>query len=123
MERIDYPKKRSDAEIEALLWYFLKKRKVDARLQVTAYNPDSEKKSCKLDLVVFVDKLPKCIVEVKSWSDGYSRNAIYRTNNTKQIKKYKEYYGLPVLVCARINFIDKTIALIENILSTSQSNI
>ncbi len=116
-ETIGYPKKHSEAEIQALLWYFLRKRKIDAKLQVTAFNPRTGKKSCKLDLVVFVDHEPRCIVECKSWSNGYSRTAIYRTNNTKQIQKYKDFYGLPVLVCARISFVTTTIALIEKILN------
>ncbi len=118
MNKIEYPKKKSEAEIQALLWYFLRKRKIDARLQVTAHNPITNKKSCKLDLVIFVDQKPRCIVECKSWSDGYSRTAIYRTNNTKQIRKYKEFYGLPVLVCARSSFVTTTITLIEQILKS-----
>ncbi len=116
--KIEYPKKQSEAEIQALLWYFLRKRKIDARLQVTGYNPISGKKSCKLDLVVFVDKEARCIVECKSWSNGYSKTAIYRTNNTKQIKKYKALYELPVLVCARSSFITPTITLIENLIGS-----
>ena len=116
MEEIAYPKKHSEAEIQALLWYFLRKQKLDARLQVTAYNPISGKKSAKLDMVIFVDKVPRCIIECKSWSYGYSKTAIYRTNNTKQIKKYKQFYGLPVLVCARMSFVTPTIALIKKIL-------
>lgn len=115
MEKIKYPGKHSEAEIQALLWYFLRKAKIDARLQVTAYNPLSGKDSLKLDLVVFVKKLPQCIVECKSWSDGYSKTAIYRTNNSKQIKRYKEFFGLPVLVCARMSFVTPTIALIKKI--------
>ena len=86
MNNIPYPKKRSESEIQALLWYFLRKRKIDARLKVSAYNHKAQKNSCHLDLVIFVDKLPKCIVECKSWSKGYSKTAIYRTNNTKQSK-------------------------------------
>lgn len=113
---IEYPEKHSEAEIEALLWYFLRKRKIDARLQVTGFNKFTGKKSCKLDLVIFVDKVAKCIVECKSWSKGYSKTAIYRTNNTKQIRKYKALYGLPVLVCARMSYVTVTIELIEKII-------
>ncbi len=116
-EKIEYPKKHSEAEIQALLWYFLRKRKMDVRLQVIGYNPYTNKKSCKLDMVVFVDKIAKCIIECKSWQAGYSKTAIYRTNNTNQIKKYKEFYGLPVLICARMSYITKTISLIESILN------
>ena len=117
MTEIDYPRKHSEAEIQALLWYFLRKEKIDARLQVTAYDTVTAKKSKKLDLVIFVAKVAKCIVECKSWSDGYSKTAIYRTNNTKQIKRYKELYGLPVLVCARMSYVVPTVNLIKSILS------
>jgi len=113
---IEYPKKHSKTEIQALLWYFLRKRKIDARLQVTAFNTKTGKKSCKLDLVVFIDKQPKCIVECKSWSKSYSKTAIYRTNNTQQIKKYKALFNLPVLVCAGMNFIIPCISGIEKVL-------
>lgn len=116
MDKIAYPKKHSESEIQALLWYFLRKKKIDARLEVSAYNPISGKNSYKLDIVIFVNKVPCCIIECKSWSDGYSKTAIYRTNNTKQIKKYKAVYGLPVLVCARMSFVTPTIALIEKII-------
>ena len=116
MEMITYPRKHSEAEIQALLWYFLRKRKIDARLQVTSYSPGTGKKSCRLDLVVFVNKQARCIVECKSWSNGYARTAIYRTNNTKQIKKYKSLYELPVLVCARMSFVTPMIALIKKII-------
>lgn len=116
MDTIEYPQKHSEAEIQALLWYFLRKKKIDARLQVTAYNPVTGKKSCKLDVVVFVNKEPRCIVECKSWRDSYAKTAIYRTNNTKQIKKYREFYNLPVLICARMRFVTTTVALIEKLL-------
>ncbi len=124
MNRIDYPRKHSKAEIQALLWYFLRKDEIDARLQVTGADGhvirrigDSiGKKWCKLDMVIFKDKIPKCIVECKSWSDGYSKTAIYRTNNTKQIEKYKELYSLPVLICARMSFVTTTVSRVKGIL-------
>jgi hypothetical protein len=121
MNKLDYPKKKSSAEIGALLWYFLRKRKIDAKLQVIAHNTESGKVSAKLDLVIFVNEEAVCIVECKSWSDNYERTAIYRTNNTKQIKKYKQDYNIPVLVCARANFIDRTIALIERIIKNPEN--
>ena len=115
MNTIAYPEKHSEAEIQALLWYFLRKKKIDARLEVTAHIP-YKRRSSRLDLVVFVGKDARCIVECKSWSDNYSRTAIYRTNNTKQINKYKTTYGLPVLVCARMSYVVPTVSLVEKIL-------
>lgn len=114
---IVYPKKRAESEIQATLWYFLRKRKIDAHLQVTGYNPQNPKEDCRLDLVVFVDEVAKIIVECKSWSDGYSRTAIYRTNNTKQVQNYRKFFEVPVLVCARMEYITPTIKLIERILA------
>ena len=117
MDTIAYPGKHSEAEIQAQLWYFLRKRKIDARLEVPVISSTSGRRTWRLDIVIFnKDEEPICIVECKSWSDGYSRNAIYRTNNTKQIKKYKASFGLPVLVCARWNFIERTIEIIEHII-------
>jgi predicted transglutaminase-like protease len=114
---IEYPKKHSEAEIQSLLWYFLRKRKIDARLQVSGYSTKTNKMGNKLDLVVFVDKEPKVIVECKSWSLDYDRTAIYRTNNTKQIKKYKDIYKLPVLICARMEYVTKIIDKIQEFLN------
>lgn len=119
MDKIPYPRKHSEAEIQALLWYFLRKRKIDAKLQVTAYNPITKKKSCKLDLVVFANKEAICIVECKSWTDNYSKTVTYRTNNTMQIKKYKRFYELPVLLCGRMSYITPTINAIETIIHST----
>ena len=116
MDLIKYPKKdKNEAEIQALLWYFLRKRKVDARLEVAANIPDSKKHN-KLDIVIFVGKEPKCIIECKSWQSGYALTAQYRRNNTKQLTKYRTTYNLPVLVCARVNHIDGTIERIYELL-------
>lgn len=113
---IEYPVKHSEGEIQALLWYFLRKDKIDARLQVTAFSCRTMKRSNKLDMVIFVGKVAKCIVECKSWTDGYERTAIYRTNNSQQIKKYKETYNLPVLVCARMSYVTTCVEKIKEII-------
>ncbi len=112
MEKIIYPRKHNEAEIEALLWYFLKKRKIDARLQVCT--PRGHNKHLQLDLVVFKNKEAICIVECKSWSKQYSYLQKYmRTRNTRQIKRYEDTFGLPVFVIGRfeqINFIMSKVA-------------
>ena len=41
----------------------IRKRKIDARLQVTEIRKRNKRKSNKLELVIFVDKIPKKIVE------------------------------------------------------------
>uniref|UniRef100_A0A6M3LA39 Restriction endonuclease type IV Mrr domain-containing protein n=1 Tax=viral metagenome TaxID=1070528 RepID=A0A6M3LA39_9ZZZZ len=117
---IKYPRKRSEAEIQALLWYFLRKKKIDARLEVRGGSPDG-KRGCQLDIVVFVDKSPVCIIECKSWSSSYQLTARYRVNNRKQIQRYKEFFGLPVLVCGRINKVTDTVREVESILSSTNN--
>ena len=116
--KIGYPGRDSEAEIQATLWHELRQRNIDARLQVPSINPLIGRRSWRLDVVVFVDKEPKCIIECKSWSDGYSRSAFYRTNNTGQIKKYKNIYGLPVLICARMSFIPVTVKMVEEVINS-----
>jgi len=108
-DRIKYPERHSEAEIEALLWHQLQQKGIDARLQVTAYSSKSGGNNNKLDLVVFKNKAAICIVECKSWSDSYYRVYPYRRNNSKQIVKYRETYNLPVLLCGRMDDIPKTI--------------
>jgi len=113
MSKIEYPRKRGEAELQALLWYFLRKRKIDARLEVSARNG----RSYRLDIVIFRDKQAICIVECKSWSARYSiLRAYQRGKNTKQIQRYKEAFNLPVLVIGRFNQITPTIEEIEKIL-------
>ena len=106
---IKYPKKRqNEAEMQALLWYFLRKRKIDARLQVIT-------PITRLDIVVFKSEKPICIIECKSWSRSYSIVRQYRLNNTKQLQKYKGLFGLPVLICGRANDIDKVLSQVSGL--------
>ncbi len=100
-KQIRYPKKRSEVEIQAILWYFLRKKKVDARLEVIGDIENGKK--CIFDIVIFKNKVPVCIVECKSWSNSYILNQKYRkAHNTKQIKKYESLFGLPVIVCGHM---------------------
>ena len=88
-------------------------------------NGEKEKKmkSCKMDLVVFVNQQAKVIVECKSWSNSYTRNAPYRLgSNSKQIGKYRAIYQIPVLVCAHMNQVDETIREITKILADPRTS-
>lgn len=119
IKEIYYPKKRSEAEIQALLWYFLKKRKLDARLEVPGfYQYDGDKpRRCIFDIVIFRSEKAVCIIECKSWSSSYNSNQKYRRHhNTRQLTRYKDVFGLPVVVVGRINKIDDAIQEIEHIL-------
>ena len=115
MVGIEYPKRNSEAEIQAVLWSKLRNNNIDARLQVTSFNPKTNKKSWKLDLVVFVNQMAVCIVECKAWSKSYSKTTIYRHDNTGQLQKYRRVYGIPVLVCGTKEHINSILSQIENI--------
>ena len=113
MREIIYPRKISEAEVQAQLWTELKKFSVDARLQVIGKGDD---KLCKLDLVVFQNAIPKCIVECKGWSKRYSKERWYQlAKNTKQVVRYQQF-GVPVFVCGRQESIPNVICLIRNCL-------
>lgn len=111
---IEYPLKHSEAEIQALLWYFLRKRKIEARLQVSASNLQ---RRFLFDLVVFRDEIAVCIVECKSWSSRYAKLRSYQHHrNTKQIISYKKAFNLPVLTIGRMSQVTNTITEIEKLL-------
>ena len=99
--KIEYPKKdKNETEIGALLWYFLRKRKIDARLQVSA-------EKSRLDIVCFKDRQAVCIIECKGWSRSYSLVRQYRRNNSKQLQRYRALFNIPVFLCGRASDITK----------------
>ena len=96
MNKIPYPKRQSEAEIQSMLWFELKKLSLDARLEVRAVN----KRICKLDVVIFLEQEAVCIIECKNWTDKYRKNRGYqKAKNTRQIRKYELNFLVPVLVC------------------------
>jgi len=98
MDRIKYPTKATEAEIQSTLWAKLREQGLDARLQVIG---TLSNRRHKFDMVVFRDQVPQSIIECKSWSGRYSKERLYQlSKNTKQIRKY-ERYGVPVFVCGR----------------------
>ncbi len=98
MEIINYPEGLSSREIQAGLWSKLVQSGLDARLEVTPHIKG--KRGVRLDVVVFKNRKAVCIVECKSWSKSYARNYKYRkAHNTRQVNRYKAYFGLPVFVC------------------------
>ena len=112
---IEYPKKTTEAEIQAMVWGFLRGKEQDARLQVKTRHH-------KLDIVVFYKRSPYCIVECKAWSRRYSKERFYQlSQNTKQIQKYRRY-GLPVIVCGRVEAITDTVAKVLMELETYKKN-
>ena len=105
MKEIIYKEGKTPEEVRALLWYFLRKRKLDARLLLG-----------KSDIVVFVERLPRCIIKCRSWTPLYGLVQKYIKNNKQRVEDCKGHYGLPVLVCGRQTDIDKTIAAVKEIL-------
>lgn len=90
---IEYPKKKSEAEFQAEIWYRLRKQGIDARLQVKADH-------CRLDIVIFRGGIARGIIECKSWSKRYVQVQRYqRFKNQKQFKKYQDTFHLPIFVC------------------------
>lgn len=100
---IEYPKRISEAEIQAELWYRLKGAGVDARLEVKADHS-------RLDIVVFVDRAATGIIECKSWSKSYLRNQRYQEyKNSKQYRKYQDVFYVPVFVCGCLKSIEPAV--------------
>ena len=110
MDIIEYPKKESEAEIQARLWLMLKNKGIDARLQVTGR---INGRHPKLDIVVFRNKIPQAIIECKSWAGKSHMRSLYKKGlyNTKQIRNYNNF-GLPVFICGGPDFIQETIELV-----------
>lgn len=115
--KIWYPNRTSSGEIQSLLWYFLRKRKIDAHMEVSG-DTDHDCSWTKLDIVVFdKSKAPVCIIECKSWGLRYSIMQKYReAQNTHQIKKYIALYGIPVFVIGRADQINFIVSKIEGLL-------
>ena len=110
---INYPSRHSEAEVQTELYNYLHSLGIDARLQVRA---TANGRDCKLDVVVFVDKIARVIVECKSWSRMYSRVRFYQlAKNTKQIKKY-EQFDVPVFICGRMESIPHVIELVTDVI-------
>lgn len=93
---IIYPEKFSEAEIQSLLWFSLRKLNIDARLEVRCRLNGSLH---RLDLVVFKNNQPHCIVECKAYRHQYSKERLNSLADTKQLTKYRNW-GLPVYTCA-----------------------
>ena len=95
---IPYPKRKSEFEIQAQLYYELKKNRINVRGEVKA-------KNSRLDLVVYdKDDNPKCIIEVKARARLRKQPRQY-----KQIIKYEELFGLPIIICLNKDQINETI--------------
>ena len=106
MHEVPYPaenRRRSEFEIQAELYNQLQEEGLNVRGEVKAYKS-------RLDIVVFDDDNQAIlIIETKSWSRKKKRT------ETKQLKKYKRLFDIPVLVCGRLSQINETVEKVINI--------
>jgi hypothetical protein len=93
---IPYPRRISEFEIHAEVFMILKGLGYDIRGEVSA--PGS-----RFDLVMFKNKEPKVVIEVKR----LKRPNRFRSNG-RRISRYRSY-GVPVVVCLNENYIVDTI--------------
>lgn len=101
---IPYPRNVKEAEVQALLFASLRSLGYDARMEVNNEVYKRGGDTCRFDIVVFLDKLPMCIVEVKS-----SRVKWKSTWNTAQNDEYRSY-GLPYIGCKGVSEMPQAIA-------------
>ena len=112
MDSIEYPKKHSEAEVQAQLYLALQVRRIDARLQVVGRMGAGHH---ILDVVVFSQNLPQVIIECKSYRRLYKSERLLKT---RQLRKYR-CWGLPVLVCCQMDEIPETVDRVQRILAAS----
>ena len=101
--KIEYPKRCNSTEVQAEIYRKLKDLGFNVRLEVKAIK-------CRFDIVIF-DKYnnARCIIEAKSRNKNYDNERYYRS---VQYKKYCKY-GIPVILCCRLEEIDDIITKIE----------
>ena len=106
---IQYPKRMSEFEVQALLWMELKKRCIDVRGCVPCRTIDGDKHpKCYLDLVVFSDlRTPMFIIECKNRPEPGS--AIL---GARQRRRYSRF-NIPLLVCDHDSKIPAIVQIVE----------
>lgn len=90
---IKYPKQYSEFEIQSALYQKLKSKNIDTRAEVQIGNS-------RFDLVVYQNKNPICIIEVKKLFTNKFRHKQNRKLNA-QISKYQTF-NIPVFTCIGI---------------------
>jgi hypothetical protein len=105
---IQYPKKLSEFEMHANLFFRLKQEGYDVRGEVTAKN-NGRKSS--FDLVIFNLAGAAVIIEVKN----SPCEALINGKKTRQAVKYTEY-GIPLLFYTTITPLDEVVASVKEAL-------
>ncbi|MCK5600442.1 type I restriction enzyme HsdR N-terminal domain-containing protein [Candidatus Pacearchaeota archaeon] len=102
--KIYYPDRVSEFELQAQLYYELKKNRINARGEVKA-------KNSRLDLVIYNEHNKAiAIIEVKS------RKKIV-VKKYRQVAKYKELFNLPIIICMHKEQINETIEKIKGLIN------
>ena len=94
MAEIKYPTNRNEVEIQSDLYRDLRAAGIDIRLEVA--QPKSS--HARFDAVIFIDEKAVCIIECKS-NLIHELGSQDRKRLNTQVEKYKQIFGLPVLVC------------------------
>lgn len=85
---LNYRTKYSEFELQALLYDQLRSQDIDVKGEVYWRMSNTY---CRLDLVIYENRKPICIIEVK-------RNDYYWDKTEAQMIKYEEAFNLPVLL-------------------------
>lgn len=111
LNRISYPVKHSEFEVHAELYDRLRALGYDARGCVPARCRDDKGRQprCHLDLVVFRERQPVVIIEVKN-GNGTS----FVMNDTQQARRYLKF-GLPVIQCPNMNWVSVTVEKVQEL--------
>ena len=104
--KIPYPQRMTEFEIQSLLFGILKKEGFKVRGEVKAYKS-------RLDVVVYDDNYKaRVIIEVKA-----RKRIRAKVRKYKQVIKYEELFGLPVIVCLNQQKVTETINQVKGIMN------
>ncbi|MCK5611747.1 type I restriction enzyme HsdR N-terminal domain-containing protein [Candidatus Pacearchaeota archaeon] len=106
-----YPARQSEFEVQSLIFTILKSEKYNVRGEVKALRS-------RLDIVVYNDNNKAvCIIEVKARARVRKKPRQY-----KQVMKYEELFGLPVIICLNRSQVRDTINQVRRIINDSSCN-
>jgi hypothetical protein len=96
MMKIEEPKKQSEFEVQAYLWFSLRNLGINARGEVKVKFPDGGKRSrCRFDVAIFEDGFLSGILEVKASVTKHKSERGWL--GTRQGVRYNSF-GVPVRI-------------------------
>jgi len=109
----------TEFEIQAEIYHLLREAKIEVRGEVTAKHLWNGKiRRCKFDLIVFHNKKPVIVIEVKQWGHSTANKGILIDHNSRQAEKYRTF-GLPVIHCGHIENAPIVVSEVMKILVSS----